>query len=87
MKIPSGAIQIHLYNVNNILRPRGTLQKESISLSILEKLRYCYESWSDLKYGDVPTKHELLKVLKRNLNEEVENAWNEFIKQKIIEGK
>ncbi len=69
--ISSGAaVQIHLYDSSDVLRPRGHMEKESVGLDLLERLRACYESWTDKKYGDNPDKSTLIKLLQDNLNEE-----------------
>lgn len=80
--IPKGAVLLHLYHPENLLRPRGgKLQKESLSLKILEVLRSTYESWSDPKYGDSLTKEELFALLARNLSQEVFYAWDKFLNE------
>lgn len=77
--IPKGAVQIHLYNLSNVLRPRGHMKKESIGLTVLERLLSTHESWTDPKMGDNPDESALLEILKQNLQQEVEGAWKEFI--------
>ena len=74
--------QLHLYSFRNILRPRGGLaQKESLSLYILEKLRSCYESWTDPKYADSKPEEEVLLQLKENLEQEVNIAYTLFLRE------
>lgn len=74
--IPS---RIHLYDLHNILRPRGgTMQKESLGLTILERLLSVYEDWTDPEFGDNPDKDELYEIIKKNLQEEVNGALEEF---------
>ena len=82
--IPKDAVQIHMYDVKNVLRPRGHMKKESIGEYILEKLEACYEGWTDPKYGDNPTEDELLQLLHTNMVEEVDGAYAEFIR-KLLE--
>lgn len=79
--LANGMKQIHIYNSSDVLRPRGHLKKESIGLDIRERLMSVYESWTDKKYSDNPDKATLLKTLKRNMEEEVEGAWEVFIEQ------
>jgi len=80
--IASGAaVQFHLYDSSNVLRPRGHMEKESIGLELLERLCASYESWTDEKYGDNPDKSILIKLLQDNLNEEVQGAFREFLKK------
>jgi len=74
--------QLHLYSFRNILRPRGGLaQKESLSLLILEKLKSCYESWTDPKYADSKSKEEVVAQLRENLEQEVNIAFSLFLKE------
>ena len=80
-KIPEGAILVHLYDYKNVLRPRGHMEKESIGPQLLERLLSCYESWTDKKYGDNPEVSMLISQLQKNLKEEVDGAWREFIKR------
>jgi hypothetical protein len=80
--IPKGAIQIHLYPYQNILKPRGSMRKESIGTFIYDRLKSTYEDWRNPKYGDNPDKETLLQQLKHNLSSEVEVAWNKFINGK-----
>ena len=80
-QIPEGAVQIHLYDVQNVLRPRGHMLKESIGVYLLERLQSAYESWTDPKYGDNPSEVELMEILHRNMMEEVNGAYAEFIKK------
>ena len=80
--ISSGAaVQVHMYDSSDVLRPRGHMEKESMGLELLERLRACYESWTDEKYGDNPDKSTLIKMLQDNLNEEVQGAFREFLKK------
>jgi len=80
--IPKGAIRIHLYPYRNVLKPRGSMKKESLGLVIYERLTDTYEDWTDPDHGDNPSKDELLKQLRKNLLSEVEAAWDKFISNK-----
>lgn len=80
-KPPRGSKQLHLYNSCHVLRPRGHMEKESIGVYILERLLNTYESWTNPKYGDNPDEALLLKLLQRNMKDEVDGAFREFIKQ------
>jgi len=80
--IPEGAIRIHLYSYHNVLKPRGSMKKESLGLSIYERLTDTYEDWTNPDHGDNPSEDELLKQLRKNLLSEVETAWDKFIKDK-----
>jgi hypothetical protein len=83
-KIPEGSVRVHLYPVTKVLAPRGSMKKESLGEDILEALNSCYESWTDEKYGDNPSKRELLSLLKQNLDQEVRTAWFEFVYSKSL---
>jgi len=80
-ELPEGAVYVHMYDYKNVLRPRGHMQKESIAEYILDRLLAYHESWTDSKYGDNPEVTELLSLLQKNLKEEVDGAWREFIKR------
>jgi len=79
--IPPGAIRVHMYNYKDVLRPRGHMKKESIAEYILDRLEGSFESWTDGRYGDNPEVTELIAVIQKNLKEEVDGAWREFIKR------
>ena len=80
--IASGAaVQVHLYDSSNVLRPRGHMEKESIGVNVLEKLLDYYESWTDKKYGDSLDPSPLIALLQTNLKEETEGAFREFLKR------
>jgi len=73
--------RIHLYNINDVLRPRGSMKKESLGETILERLQSVYESWTNPEFGDNPDIDDLYKAMEKNLHEEVDGAWKEFIIQ------
>jgi len=81
MKIPKDTVKVHLYDVENVLRPRGHMKKESIAEYIIERLTSSFESWTDKECGDNPEVVDLLRLLKKNLKEEVDGAWEEFLKK------
>jgi hypothetical protein len=80
--IPEGTIRIHLYSYHNVLKPRGSMKKESLGLLIYERLTDTYEDWTNPDHGDNPSEDELLKQLRKNLLSEVEAAWDKFISNK-----
>ena len=80
--ISNGAIRIHLYPYRNVLKPRGSMKKESLGSAIYERLTSNFEDWSNPDYGDNPSAEDLLKQLRKNLMGEVEAAWNKFINNK-----
>jgi hypothetical protein len=72
------AKRMHLYDIRNILRPRGPMRKESLSLEIYRVLREAFEYWSRPEYGDSVTAEKLVPLLKHNLEQEVAIAWKRF---------
>jgi len=86
-EIPEGAVRVHLYNFEDVLRPRGHMKKESLGEHILECLTAYHESWTDKKYGDNPEEFTLLQKLYDNLMSEVHGAHDEFIQQLIAKKK
>ena len=83
-KLPKDAVRIHPYRFEDILRPRGTMKKESLGEHILERLEGAYEQWSNGEYGDNPEVTVLLQYLHQNLMGEVQNAWREFTTRRCI---
>jgi hypothetical protein len=84
-------VQVHLYNVKDVLRPRGSMEKESLGEYLTEKYEYLYETWTDPKFGDSVSKEEILVRLYQNAIEEVNVSFGLFLKsipnvdvQKII---
>ena len=47
--IPDGAIRIHLYPCRNVLKPRGSMKKESLGLVIYDRLISTFEDWENKK--------------------------------------
>ncbi len=79
-KIKAGqAKEVHLFGPDNLLMPRGSMEKESIGLDILDRLTSSYEHWTNPKYADNPEKAEILEILYRNLMNETCNAWEAFV--------
>jgi len=80
--IKSGqAKRIHLYNCQDMLRPRGAMKKESLSLYLFELLNSIYHDWTNIEYNDSPPKEILMTMLTKNLKEEVGIAIKEFKNQ------
>ena len=82
--IPEDAVQMHLYDWKNVMMPRGSRQKESVYEGIFPRLVDVFESFTDPKYGDNPNPFELLRVMKLNLSNEIQNAWTDFVNQPIV---
>ena len=80
--IKSGrAKKVHWGSCEDVLMPRGSMEKESIGLSVLERLESIFESYTDPSYSDNPDIGTLLFHLKSNLDSECQKAWNEFLKR------
>ena len=80
--IPKGAVKIHIYHFKNVLKPRGSMQKESLGLGIYERLTAIFEDWTDPGYGDNPETSYLMIQLRENLMTEVEAAWMKFMNER-----
>jgi len=78
-EIPEGAVRIHLYKVEDVLRPRGPMEKESVGLYIKDKLEGAFESWTDSQYGDRIDPVILLHLLHQNLMEEANAAFGQML--------
>jgi len=81
--IPEGAVRIHFGRIETAFCPRGSLEKESLSLSLLERLRDSLEHWTDPKYGDSYSKEEAVRLLLDGFKDEVSIAVKEFVKQLV----
>jgi len=83
--IKDGSVsQVHLGTYQSVFRPRGAMMKNSLGQYMLEKLNSTFESWTDPKYGDNPHTAELLKTMHKNMMEEVELAWGEFLTSNFL---
>lgn len=78
MKLSKNSVKVHLYDVTDVLKPRGSMKKESIGAYLLQRLEDAHESWTDKSYGDIPTEDELRVLLVNNLNSEVTSALDTF---------
>jgi len=73
--------QLHLYNPANVLRPRGTMEKESVGDYLLRQLTSSFEEWTNPKYADNPPVDILMKLLCNNLRDECTNALEQFFEK------
>jgi hypothetical protein len=73
--------QLHLYNPVNVLRPRGTMKKESVGDYLLSRLTSSFEEWTNPKYADNPPVDILMKLLFSNLRDECTNALEQFFEK------
>ena len=78
-ELPEGAVPIHLGFVQTVWRPRGSLNKNSVSADLVERLQALQDSWTDPEYGDCLDPAEAAVVLTEGLREEVEIAITEFL--------
>jgi len=78
--LKSGEIKrIHLYKWEDVLMPRGSMEKESIGPYLLERLQGAHENFTDPQYSDNPIEEELTQKLYLNLIAETTEAWMKFI--------
>jgi|WetSurSiteA1Bulk_404760.scaffolds.fasta_scaffold01237_4 hypothetical protein len=73
--------KIRLGSVETILKPRGSMEKESIGLTIFERLEAAIDWWTRRDYEETPSLFEVLATAKKNLDLEVEGAWNKILSQ------
>lgn len=84
--MPADAQRVHLYNFDNVLRPRsGRLEKESLSAAVLEHLRSAFNSWTDPRYGDSVTPAMALDKIVENAHEELEYALRRFRRDVLVD--
>lgn len=79
--VPAGAKRVHLYPAQDVLRPRGSMQKESLSADLTQRLRSAFESWTDPAYGDALSPEKAMSVLEQNFKAECDAAWQAFVDQ------
>lgn len=77
-EIPEDAERVHMYNARDMLRPRGTMEKESLGEYVKDRLHGAFESWTDPKYGDTIEPGLAMCVLHQNMMEEINAAFNQF---------
>jgi hypothetical protein len=80
-ELPPGAVRIHLTRNENVLRGRGPVEKESLSLAIFERMQSCYEHWTNPIYGDNPSPNITRQRLIDNARAEVEVAIAKFVRR------
>jgi len=74
------AKQVHLYPASNMLRPQGSMSSESLSSRILDALMTAFSSWGNPRYADsITDERELIRLIQKNLHEEVEIAVEVFL--------
>jgi hypothetical protein len=79
-------VRIHLLNYKDVLKPRGSMKKESLGLYIKEKMMSDYEHFTNPEYGDNPDVADLIHQLGVNAITEVMEAVKQFeneVKSKI----
>jgi len=70
---------VHLYEHKDVLHPRGPMKKESVGAYLWDRLKGCYDDWTDPEYADNPSQEELLERLRDNLFNETTNAFEELL--------
>lgn len=76
--MPPQAKKVHMGSPDAALAPRGTLQKNSLSLYIYDKLRELHELWTDSQYSDSASDDEMVGILEKALESEVEQALRAY---------
>lgn len=80
-QLPPGAVQVHLGSIETHYKPRGSLQKNSLSEELLERLMSDQQFWTDPKYGDSLEPTAAAEKLVEGLRAEVEIAIETFTRQ------
>jgi hypothetical protein len=78
---PSTMRRVHRYDWRDVLRPRGEMAEESLSLEIFNQMVAVYETWTDSAYGDLPDLPELRGQIIHNARDAVEEAIEAFAKR------
>jgi hypothetical protein len=71
--------RVHLYDFQNVLHPRGPMQKESVGFYLLERLKGSWEEWTKEGYTDNPSRDKIKEQLYQNLMNEAATAYEEFL--------
>jgi len=74
--------EIRRFPLENVLRPRLLTRTESIGDIIFNCLLSTHQHWMDSSYGKSPDPGFLIFQLSRNLKDEVEAAWQKFLKER-----
>ena len=72
--------RVHLGSPESVFSPRGTMQKNSLSLANYEKLKDAFEQWTSPEYSDSLSDAEMTGFLEKEYEEETEAAWEAFMK-------
>lgn len=78
-QVPPEAKRIHLYPAEEMLAPRGSMEKESLSLELAIKLDSTWRNWTDDKYSDSLSAEAAAYQLLHNLRIEMVIATEDFI--------
>lgn len=78
--LPPGAQRIHMGNIESTFCPRGTLEKESMSEYLLERLESLLDYWTRPEYADSLPRPEAVSALVKGLRDEVDVAIAEFLR-------
>lgn len=71
--------RVHLYPAEKMLAPRGSMEKESLSLDLAFRLGIIWLSWTDEKYSDSLSAEATAYQLISNLLKEIDLAIDDFI--------
>ncbi len=73
---PEGAQHVHFGSIDSVLRPRGSMEKESLSESLFEWMVSNFQMWTDPKYADSLEPSDTCATIAHNANEEFHHALN-----------
>ena len=80
-ELPRGAVRVHFGSIERAWKPRGSLEKNSLSADLLERLELNQQFWTDEGYGDSLEDHEAAEKLVDGVRAEVEIAVEEFLRR------
>lgn len=79
-QVPKQSRWIHSYPAERMLAPRGSMEKESLSLELAQRLQRTWATWTDDKYSDSLSAEVAAMHLMTNLAHEVNAAIEDFAK-------
>lgn len=71
--------QVHAFtSPTDVLKPRGSMQKNSIGDYMFQRLINSWEQWTDPKYSDNPPVDKLMETICTNFRDECTAALEKF---------
>lgn len=71
-------------SIETTWKPRGSLNKNSLSADLVEQMVGSLDSWTDTSYGDSLGRAEAATLLAEGLREEVEIAVSAFLTENVF---